>query len=160
MHKGRLGSDAHDEEWVDEVLLVGPDDQICLTLGEGLTRAELRRQVTRREEALRAAGLRAGAPPGAAAAAVAGLRREPAGRLADRRPGRAAGPPAHPVRGRTALERLAPAVVVIARPAAGGGLRAYFDVDRDGRRPAPGAARRPPTTRWSSSAPARPARRR
>lgn len=47
-------------EWVDEVLLAGADDQVCLHLGEPITRAGLRRLVAERQRALADAGLRRG----------------------------------------------------------------------------------------------------
>jgi 3-hydroxy-4-methylanthranilate adenylyltransferase len=46
--------------WVDEILLAGPDDQVCLHLGRPVTRAELRVDVRARQEALAGAGITAG----------------------------------------------------------------------------------------------------
>jgi acyl-coenzyme A synthetase/AMP-(fatty) acid ligase len=43
--------------WVDDVLLSGPDDEICLYLDGGITRGMLRSLVARRQEVLAAAGL-------------------------------------------------------------------------------------------------------
>src|SRR4051812_30711693 len=51
---------ATDAGWVDEVLLAGPDDQVCFRLPEVIDRAGLRRLVAERRERLRAAGLRPG----------------------------------------------------------------------------------------------------
>jgi 3-hydroxy-4-methylanthranilate adenylyltransferase len=47
-------------QWVDEVLLAGAPDDLCLCLDEPLTRAELRRLVTERRRVLADAGLRRG----------------------------------------------------------------------------------------------------
>ena len=47
-------------EWVDEVLLAGAADDVCLHLGEPVSRAELRRLVAERHRALAGAGLRRG----------------------------------------------------------------------------------------------------
>jgi len=46
--------------WVDEVLLAGPDDEVCLRPGTPVTRAQLRALVGERQERLAAAGLRQG----------------------------------------------------------------------------------------------------
>lgn len=43
--------------WVDEVLLDGPDTEVCLDIGGQLTRAALRGLVTERQDELAAAGL-------------------------------------------------------------------------------------------------------
>ncbi len=47
-------------EWVDEVLLAGPSDEVCLHLEKPVSRAELRWLVTERHRALAEAGLRRG----------------------------------------------------------------------------------------------------
>ncbi len=47
-------------EWVDEVLLAGPADEVCLHLGEPVSRARLRQLVAERHRALADAGLRRG----------------------------------------------------------------------------------------------------
>ncbi|MGD0243438.1 MAG: class I adenylate-forming enzyme family protein [Streptosporangiaceae bacterium] len=47
-------------EWVDEILLAGPPDEVCLQLAEPVTRADLRRLVAGRHRALAEAGLRRG----------------------------------------------------------------------------------------------------
>jgi len=49
-----------DPEWVDEVLLAGAADDVCLYLGEPVSRAELRRLVAGRRQVLAGAGLRRG----------------------------------------------------------------------------------------------------
>ncbi len=54
--------------WVDDVLLSGPDDQLAFSAPTPLDRAELRRLVAQRREALAGAGLR---PGGAAALRLA-----------------------------------------------------------------------------------------
>jgi acyl-CoA synthetase (AMP-forming)/AMP-acid ligase II len=59
-----MGSDAAvaaepsvDAGWVDDVLLAGRDDEVCLHLGRPIGRGALRREVADRERALRAAGI-------------------------------------------------------------------------------------------------------
>lgn len=48
-------------EWVDEILLDGPDNEVCLHLGSGpIARSALRRLVADKQQTLVAAGLRAG----------------------------------------------------------------------------------------------------
>jgi hypothetical protein len=47
-------------EWVDEVLLAGAAGDVCLYLGEPVSRPELRRLVAERHRALTDAGLRRG----------------------------------------------------------------------------------------------------
>jgi len=47
-------------EWVDEVLLAGAGDDVCLHLAEPVSRAELRRLVAERRRALADAGLQRG----------------------------------------------------------------------------------------------------
>jgi len=47
-------------EWVDEVLLMGADEEVCLHLDEPMTRAGLRRLVADRRRALANVGLRRG----------------------------------------------------------------------------------------------------
>jgi hypothetical protein len=49
-----------DPEWVDEVLLAGAEDEVCLFLGEPVTRATLRQLVAERQRVLAEAGLRRG----------------------------------------------------------------------------------------------------
>ena len=52
--------DPTDPEWVDEVLLAGPADQVSLVLDAPVDRALLRTLVAERQRALSEAGLRAG----------------------------------------------------------------------------------------------------
>jgi acyl-coenzyme A synthetase/AMP-(fatty) acid ligase len=47
-------------DWVDDVLLAGPDDEVCLWLGRPVDRAALRAVVDEHQRALTAAGLRRG----------------------------------------------------------------------------------------------------
>jgi 3-hydroxy-4-methylanthranilate adenylyltransferase len=56
----RDGAAVTDAGWVDEVLLAGPDDQLCFASPAPVDRATLRRLVAERREALAAHGLRAG----------------------------------------------------------------------------------------------------
>ncbi len=98
--------------WVDTELLAGVGDDVCLYLGEPLTRAELRELVLGQEDQLRAAGLRPGGsvtlhlPPSAAyvAALLAAWRIGGQVSLLDHRLSRA--------EVAKALHRLAPQVLV------------------------------------------------
>ena len=86
-------------EWVDEVLLAGAADEVCLHLGEPVSRARAapaRGRAPSRPRRRRAAArrLRRAVPR-----AVARVHRQSARLVADRRAGVPAGPPAHPVRG-------------------------------------------------------------
>ena len=56
-HEGVTVTDAG---WVEEILLAGPDDQLCFASPTPLDRAALRRLVAERRQALAAQGLRAG----------------------------------------------------------------------------------------------------
>ncbi len=56
---GSNGSAGH-QGWVDEVLLAGPADEVCLRFEQPVSRADLRRLVDEHERELRGAGLRAG----------------------------------------------------------------------------------------------------
>jgi acyl-coenzyme A synthetase/AMP-(fatty) acid ligase len=47
-------------DWVDDVLLAGPDGDVCVVLDHPVTRGELRNLVASRQAALTGAGLRAG----------------------------------------------------------------------------------------------------
>ncbi|GAA1826643.1 AMP-binding protein [Luedemannella flava] len=113
--------------WVDEVLLAGPDDAVCVTLGREVTRARLRALVAERQEALHAAGLRAGGtvalrvPPSLAFVAnlLAAWRIGAQASLLDHR--------LTPYEVDNALARLAPQVVV-AGQAPAGALRGYAEV--------------------------------
>ncbi|GAA1743289.1 class I adenylate-forming enzyme family protein [Luedemannella helvata] len=114
--------------WVDELLLAGPDDAACVTLGRSLTRAQLRQAVSERQEALHAAGLRAGGtvalrmPPSLAFVAnlLAAWRIGAQASLLDHR--------LTPYEVDNALARLAPQVVVAGQAAPGGALRAFAEV--------------------------------
>src|SRR5262245_26022303 len=115
-------------DWVDEVLLAGPGDEVCLRLAEPVTRAHLRELVGRRQVALAAAGLSRGG-------AVA-LRLPPSlafitNLLASWRIGAQAALLDHrltPYEVDNALHRLAPTVVVAPADPVAGGLRAFHDV--------------------------------
>ncbi|MBS2538288.1 acyl--CoA ligase [Catenulispora sp. NF23] len=117
-----------DPEWVDEVLLAGPDNQVCLVLGEPVDRAGLRRMVAARQQALTAAGLRAGGsvalclPP--STAFITNL-------LAAWRIGARAALLDHRLTAfevEQAIARLAPQYVVRAEHTSGGALRAFHEV--------------------------------
>ena len=117
-----------DPEWVDEVLLAGPDDQVCLVLDGPVDRAMLRRLVAERQAALTGAGLRAGGsvalclPP--SLAFIANL-------LAAWRTGARAVLLDHRLTAfevAQALERLAPQFLVSVESSSGGALRAFQDV--------------------------------
>lgn len=115
-------------ELVDENLLAGADDQVCLTFGESLRRADLRRLVAERESRLRAAGLGPGLtvalrlPPSVAFVAnlLAAWRIGAQACLLDHRL------TDHEVQ--QALDRVGPMVVVSSRGSTGARLRAYVDV--------------------------------
>lgn len=113
--------------WVDDVLLSGADDEICLFLDGSVTRSALRSLVADRQEALTAAGLRAGGtvalrlPPSLsfvtnllAAWRIGGQASLLDYRLTQYEVDRV-------------LARIEPQVVVAAAPPAGA-LRAFFDV--------------------------------
>ena len=116
-------------EWVDEVLLAGAADDVCLHLGSPVSRGELRRLVAARRHALADAGLRRGdsvalcLPP--SLAFIANL-------LASWQIGAQASLLDHRLTAfelDVALRRLAPQVLVAARsPAGGGPLRGFTDV--------------------------------
>ncbi|GAA1984646.1 class I adenylate-forming enzyme family protein [Catenulispora subtropica] len=117
-----------DPGWVDEVLLAGPDDQVCLVLGAPVDRAALRTLVAQRQAVLAGAGLRAGGsvalclPP--SLAFIANL-------LAAWRIGARAALLDHRLTAfevDQALERLAPELVVSVAQAGGGALRAFQEV--------------------------------
>ena len=56
-----FGSDTVvDSDWVDKYLLAGPDDHVCLTFDQPVTRAALRDLVTERSKELAGAGLSTG----------------------------------------------------------------------------------------------------
>jgi 3-hydroxy-4-methylanthranilate adenylyltransferase len=128
MHDTELSSDgATPAGWVDEVLLSGPDAEICLYLDGGITRAELRALVADRVEALSGAGLAPGGsvalrlPPSLAFITnlLAAWRLGGQASLLDYR--------LTQYEVDRVLARIQPEVVVAAPPA-GGALRAFFEV--------------------------------
>jgi 3-hydroxy-4-methylanthranilate adenylyltransferase len=122
-----LVEDVLEPDWVAELLLAGPADEVCLDIGGPLRRDELRRHVEQRERVLRAAGLTSAdtvalcLPPSLAYVAnlLAGWRIGARILLLDHRL------TAYEID--QALRRLLPTVVVSAGSIAGG-LRAYHDV--------------------------------
>jgi len=119
---------ATDAGWVDEVLLAGPDDQVCFRVPEPIDRAGLRRMVADRRERLSAAGLR---PGGAAALRLPPSLAYVANLLAVWQLGAQAilldyRLTDHEVE--QARQRLLPQVIVAPRRVAGG-LRVFFDVE-------------------------------
>jgi 3-hydroxy-4-methylanthranilate adenylyltransferase len=115
-------------EWVDEVLLAGPNDQVCLHLGEPITRAGLRRMVTERQRVLTDAGLRRG---GACALCLPPSRAFITNLLAAWRIGAQASLLDHRLTAYevdTALARLRPQVVVATEGPATAPLRGFTDV--------------------------------
>jgi len=123
------GGEPPDPDWVDEVLLRGAADQVCLHIGGPVTRAVLRGLVADRQAALAAAGIRAGAtvalqlPPSLAFVAnlLAVWRTGARAALLDHRLTR--------YETDNILARLRPAALVSPRQLTGGGLRAYYEVD-------------------------------
>ena len=117
-----------DPQWVDEVLLAGPDHDVCLHLGEPLSRAELRRLVADRRQALAGAGLRRG---GSVALCLAPSLALVANLLASWQIGAQASLLDHrltPYEVDVALQRLLPQVVVTAERPAGATLRGFADI--------------------------------
>ncbi|TDP93006.1 class I adenylate-forming enzyme family protein [Labedaea rhizosphaerae] len=116
-------------DWVDELLLRGPDDDICLDVDGPVTRAALRAMVAQRQERLAAAGLGAGGslalrlPPSLAYVAnlLAGWRLGAQVVLLDHR--------LTQFEVDAALDRLAVQVVVSAGRVRSGALRAFADVE-------------------------------
>ncbi|MFI9007900.1 class I adenylate-forming enzyme family protein [Actinosynnema sp. NPDC053489] len=116
-------------EWVDEILLRGPDDDICLYSGGPVDRGALRRMVARRQERLAEAGLRAGGslalrlPPSTAyvATLLAGWRTGAQVSLLDHR--------LTAFEVDLALRRLAPQVVVEAGRVTSSPLSPFADVE-------------------------------
>ncbi|WP_026212204.1 class I adenylate-forming enzyme family protein [Longispora albida] len=114
--------------WVDEVLLSGPDNEVCLFLGEPVDRLALKREIAERQARLTAAGLRAGGtvalrlPPSLAyiASLLAAWRIGAQVSLLDHRLTQ------HEID--KALERLSPQVVVAPEKVTGGALRAFVEV--------------------------------
>jgi acyl-coenzyme A synthetase/AMP-(fatty) acid ligase len=115
-------------EWVDEFLLAGPDDEVCLHLGEPLDRATLRAEVDRRQSVLRGLGLARGGsvalnlPPSLAYVAnlLAAWRIGAQVALLDHR--------LTPYEVEQTTRQLAPQAVVRSPGPVAGGLRAFHDV--------------------------------
>ncbi|HET9143147.1 class I adenylate-forming enzyme family protein [Actinophytocola sp.] len=115
-------------DWVDEILLRGADTDVCLHSDAPIDRAALRRMVGERQSRLAAAGLGPGGslalrlPPSLAYVAnlLAGWRLGAQVILLDHR--------LTPFEVDTALERLAPQVVVAPDRTRGGALRMFADV--------------------------------
>ena len=116
-------------EWVDEVLLAGRADDVCLHLGIPVSRGELGRLVTERRRALADAGLRRG---GSAALCLPPSLAFIANLLACWQIGAQASLLDHRLTAfevDVALRRLAPQVVVtVGSAAAGGPLRGFSEV--------------------------------
>jgi 3-hydroxy-4-methylanthranilate adenylyltransferase len=115
-------------EWVDEVLLAGAAGDVCLHLGEPVTRAELRRLVAERHRALADAGLRRG---GSVALCLAPSLAFIANLLASWRIGAQASLLDHRLTAYevdVALQRLLPQVVVTAERSTGGPLRGFAEI--------------------------------
>jgi len=115
-------------EWVDEVLLAGAADEVCLHLAEPVSRAELRRLVTERHRALADAGLRRG---GSVALCLAPSLAFIANLLASWRVGAQASLLDHRLTEYeidVALKRLLPQVVVTAERSTGGPLRGFAEI--------------------------------
>ena len=115
-------------EWVDEVLLAGAADEVCLHLNEPVSRAELVRLVAERHRALADAGLRRG---GSVALCLAPSLAFIANLLASWQIGAQASLldhrfTAYEVDG--ALQRLLPQVVVTAERSTGGPLRGFAEI--------------------------------
>ncbi len=118
-----------DPGWVDDVLLAGAHDAICLSLDEPISVRQLRHLVSGRQDELAAAGLTRGGslalnlPPSLAFITnlLAGWRIGAQVALLDHRLTR--------YEIDRALERLAPQVVVAPKSTVSGPLRAYFTVD-------------------------------
>lgn len=120
--------EATDAGWVEEVLLAGPDAQVCFRVPEPIDRARLRALVADRRERLTAAGLR---PGGAAALRLPPSMAYVANLLAVWQLGAQAilldyRLTDHEVE--QARRRLRPQVMVAPRRVAGG-LRVFFDVE-------------------------------
>jgi len=115
-------------EWVDEVLLAGPADDVCLHLGEPVSRAELRRLVADRHRGLADAGLRRG---GSVALCLAPSLAFIANLLASWQIGAQASLLDHRLTQYevdAALQRLLPQVVVTAERSTGGPLRGFAEI--------------------------------
>jgi acyl-coenzyme A synthetase/AMP-(fatty) acid ligase len=115
-------------EWVDEVLLAGPADEVCLHLAGPVTRAELRRHVADRHRVLAEAGLKRG---GTVALCLAPSLAFITNLLASWQIGAQASLLDHRLTKYEvdrALERLRPQVVVTADRWAGGSLRGFTEI--------------------------------
>lgn len=115
-------------DWVDEILLAGPADDICLHLDGPVSRAELRRLVAERQRSLADAGLRRG---GSVALCLAPSLAFIANLLASWRIGAQASLLDHRLTAYevdVALQRLLPQVVVTAGHGAGGPLRGFAEI--------------------------------
>src|ERR1700728_3435837 len=115
-------------EWVDEILLAGAADEVCLHLGQPVSRDELRRLVAERHHALADAGLRRG---GSIALCLAPSLAFIANLLASWRIGAQASLLDHRLTQYdidVALQRLLPQVVVTAEHSAGGPLRGFAEI--------------------------------
>jgi acyl-coenzyme A synthetase/AMP-(fatty) acid ligase len=120
-------------EWVDEVLLAGTADDVCLQLSGPVSKGELRRLVAERHRALADAGLRRG---GSVALCLAPSLAFIANLLASWQIGAQASLLDHrltPYEVDVALKRLLPQVVVTAEPGAGkqstgGPLRGFAEI--------------------------------
>ncbi|HEX9526937.1 MAG TPA: AMP-binding protein, partial [Streptosporangiaceae bacterium] len=115
-------------EWVDEVLLAGAADHVCLHLGEPVSRAELRRLVAERHRVLAGAGLRRG---GSVALCLAPSLAFITNLLASWRIGAQASLLDHrltPYEVDVALQRLLPQLVVTAERSTGGPLRGFAEI--------------------------------
>jgi 3-hydroxy-4-methylanthranilate adenylyltransferase len=124
-HEGVTVTDAG---WVEEILLAGPDDELCFASPTPLDRAALRRLVAERRQALAAQGLRAG---GAAALRLPPSIAYVANLLATWQLGAQAILLDHRLTDfevDRATERLSPQVVVSAKRIAGG-LRVFHEVE-------------------------------
>jgi acyl-coenzyme A synthetase/AMP-(fatty) acid ligase len=125
---GVTGMDGYADGWVDGFLLAGDDAQVCLNLGRPVRRAELREEVDRRTEALRAKGIGKGGsvalrlPPSLAYVAnlLAGWRVGARVALLDHR--------LTEYEAGRACERLRPQLVVAPGSPVTGALRAFHDV--------------------------------
>jgi acyl-coenzyme A synthetase/AMP-(fatty) acid ligase len=115
-------------EWVDEVLLAGAADDVCLHVGEPVSRAGLRRLVAERRQVLADAGLRRG---GSVALCLAPSRAFITNLLASWRIGAQTALLDHrltPYEVDGALQRLLPQVVVTAEHSSGAALRGFAEV--------------------------------
>ena len=115
-------------EWVDEVLLAGAADEVCLHLSEPVSRAQLRRLVAERHRALADAGLKRG---GSVALCLAPSLAFIANLLASWQIGAQASLLDHRLTAYevdVALQRLLPQVVVTAERSTGGPLRGFAEI--------------------------------